>query len=260
MQRFEKWTEIYEQLSIGNGRHAPKETETHALAAYLIGKDVESFEIMEQAHQGYLNHEKTEKAARCAFWLGLMLMMAGQRARSGGWMAKGERLLENEHIQDCSERGLFLIPDALGALHSNNAIQAYKLFERAEQIGEQFGDVDLIAIGRLGHGQALIQLGDVEKGLKLLDETMVIVETESVFPIATGIIYCAVIETCRMVWDLKRAHEWTTALSKWCNAQPDVVPFRGQCLIRRAEVIQFNGEWSKALEEAKVACKLLIRL
>ena len=261
MQRLEKWTEIYEQLSKANKKNVlqPKELEELALSAYLTGRDIESFQIMEQVHQGYMSLEKTEEAARCAFWLGLMLMIAGERARSNGWMARGERLVSNEQDPDCSERGLFFIPKALGTLYSGQVDKAQNLFEKAVAIGEHFGDVDLIALGRLGRGQALIEKGYVTKGIKLLDETMILVETESVFPVVTGIIYCAVIETCRKVWDLKRAQEWTSALNRWCEAQPGIVPFRGQCLIRRAEIIQFQGEWQKALKETKVACELLTR-
>ncbi|HKK12152.1 MAG TPA: tetratricopeptide repeat protein, partial [Flavobacteriaceae bacterium] len=261
MDRFEKWTERYAQLLKADKERSlkPEELETHALAAYMTGRDAESFQILERAHLGYLDREKTVNAVRCAFWLGLMLMLVGERARGGGWMAKGERLLSDKQEPDCAEKGLFLIPEALGALYSGDASKAWKLFEQATTIGEQFGDADLIALGRLGCGQAIVRHGDVAKGLKLLDETMVIVETESIFPVASGVIYCAAIETCRKVWDLKRAQEWTSALTRWCNAQPDIIPFRGQCLVHRAEIIQFHGEWNKALKETKVACELLTR-
>jgi DNA-binding CsgD family transcriptional regulator len=261
MQRIEKWTETYVRLLKAGREHAlePKELETHALAAYLTGRDTESFQILERAHQVYLDREKTVQAVRCAFWLGLMLMNAGERARGGGWIARGERLLGDEQGPECAEKGLLLIPTALGALYSSNAAKALQLFGQATTIGEQFSDVDLMALGRLGQGQAMIQQGEVAKGIKLLDETMITVETEAVFPVACGIIYCAVIETCRKVWDLGRAQEWTSALARWCDAQPDIVPFRGQCLVRRAEIIQFHGEWNKALEETKDACKLLTR-
>src|SRR3546814_15045620 len=84
-------------------------------------------------------------------------------------------------------------------------------------MGEQFGDVDLIALGQLGQGQAMIRQGEVANGIKLLDETMITIETEEVSPVASGIIYCAVIETCRKVWDLSRAHEWTSATARWCD-------------------------------------------
>src|SRR3546814_18783348 len=88
---------------------------------------------------------------------------------------------------------------------------------------------------------------------------MITIETEEVSPVASGIIYCAVIETCRKVWDLSRAHEWTSALARWCDAQPDIVPFRGQCLVHRAEIIQFHVDWHKALEEITDACAMLTR-
>ncbi|MCJ7465360.1 MAG: response regulator transcription factor [Maribacter sp.] len=261
MPRFEKWNETYARLIKAGKENAlePKELETYALAAYLTGKEAESFQILEQAHQGYLDLRQTEKAVRCAFWLGLMLLNTGARARGGGWIARGERLLNEEQVPACAEQGLFLIPKALVALSGGHAAQAVELFEQAASIGEHFGDADLIALGRLGHGQAMIQHGEVSQGIKLLDETMITLETQEVFPVACGIIYCAVIETCRKVWDLGRAQEWTSALTKWCAAQPDIVAFRGQCLVRRAEIIQFHGEWHKALTETKDACALLTR-
>ena len=255
------WTETYQQLLKTGQERAlePKELETQALASYLTGRDAESFQMLERAHQGYLQREKTEQAVRCVFWLGLMLMIAGERARGSGWFARGERLLGDQQAPDCTEKGLLLIPAALAALSAGEAARAWKLFEQAETIGEQFGDADLIVLGRLGHGQALIQLGEVARGIKLLDETMITVETQDVFPLITGIVYCAVIETCRKIWDLGRAQEWTTALTRWCDAQPDIVPFRGQCLVRRAEIMQFHGEWHQALNEINYACELLTR-
>lgn len=261
MQKFKNWTDTYTQFLKADQEHAlnPKELETYALAAYLTGRDVASFQILERAHQGHLDMEKVAHAVRCAVWLGLMLMNGGESARGSGWIARGERLLKNGQGTDCSEKGLLLIPAALGTLSAGHAANALNLFEQALTIGEQFHDADLIALGRLGSGQAMIQQGNVARGIKLLDETMIAVETEDIFPIACGIIYCAVIETCRKVWDLGRAQEWTSALTRWCEAQPDIVPFRGQCLVRRAEIMQFHGEWRRALQETSDACELLTR-
>ena len=100
---------------------------------------------------------------------------------------------------------------------------------------ERFGDSDLFALAAHELGHILIRLGRIDEGLRLLDETMLAAAAGELSPIVSGIAYCGVILACQDAYEVRRAQEWTAALSDWCERQPDLVAFTGRCLTHRAE-------------------------
>ena len=134
---------------------------------------------------------------------------------------------------------------------------ARSAYERAAQIGKNFADPDLFVLAQVGVGESLIGLGEVDRGIGLMDEVMVDATAGDVSPVIVGIAYCSVIAACHQVFDVRRAQEWTAALDSWCESQPQLVHFRGLCLLNRAELRQFHGAWERAAAETREASERL---
>ena len=174
-----------------------------------------------------------------------------------GWVARGGRPLEDNR-RDCVEQAWLLMLRALPLLFKGEAEAAYPSFGEAGELAERFGDSDAAVFARLGRGYSLVVQGKIAEGVALLDEVMVAVTANEVTPLVAGIAYCQVIVLCHAVFDVRRAKEWTEALTRWCGSQPDLVPFRGNCLVHRCEVLQLQGAWTDALDAALSACKRLV--
>jgi DNA-binding NarL/FixJ family response regulator len=225
-------------------------------AAYLVGRDEEAVDVWGRAHRLGLRIGEIRRAAGCAFWSAFVLLNKGELARGGGWVHRGQRLLDDRDL-DCVERGYLLYAASVRLLFEGDLGAAAAGFAQAAKMGEHFRAPELVALARVGHGRCLIYLGDITEGMALLDEAMVAISAQEVSPIAVGDLYCSVIEGCQEVFDVRRAQEWTAALSRWCEAKPDLVLYRGQCMVHRAELTLLRGAWSNAVTEAQQACDRL---
>lgn len=233
----------------------PVELEGVAKAAYLLGNETDGSELYRRAHEEFLNLDQIQNAARCAFWLGFMSLINGEVAVGTGWLSRAERLLASE--PDCCEKGYLLLPVGYRETHGGDPAAGHSAFASAGEIGNRFGDKDLITMAMQGQGRSLIRQGEIARGVTLLDEAMVGVTGGEVSPMIAGAVYCSVIEGCSEIFDLRRAREWTTALEKWCSLHPDIVPYRGHCRVRRAEILQLEGAWPDAMDEAQQASEWL---
>ncbi len=254
------WEEAYESLaSVDQAAPlAAEDLELLATAAYMLGRDEEQLSALERAHQGYLDRSESLSAVRCAVWLGVHLMLRRELARTAGWFRRAQRLFEQEE-RDCVEHGYLLLATDLQHRASGDLEAASAAAGAAAEIGERFGDADLLALALMNQGRYLVRQERVEEGLGKLDEAMVAATAGELSPIVTGLVYCSVIDGCQEVHEPRRASEWTAALTRWCDQQPGLVPFTGTCLIHRAELMQLRGDWGAALEEARLAGERLVQ-
>jgi DNA-binding CsgD family transcriptional regulator/tetratricopeptide (TPR) repeat protein len=250
------WADAYELLS-GADRVAPldaRDLELLARSAYMLGRDDDYVEGLERAHRAYLESGEVPHAVRCAFWIGHNMLFRGETARATGWFGRAQRLLEREQ-RDCAERGYLLIPVWLEQMGRGDWEAGYATAVEAAEIGERFGEADLVWLARDEQGRALVKWGRVDEGLRLVNEALVVASAGELSPIVTGIVYCNTIAFCRDVYQLRHAREWTEALTRWCERQPEMVAHMGLCLVHRAEMMQLRGAWPDALDEATRAAQ-----
>ncbi|HBH58269.1 MAG TPA: helix-turn-helix transcriptional regulator [Arthrobacter bacterium] len=252
--RENRWTEAFENFRDADQRGGlpAADLERLATAEILTGNMTKGLHTLTRAHEEFLVVGDVAGAARCAGWMGMQLMSLGETAQAGGWFARGQRLAD-ELAEPDRVQGFMLLPTGLGKLYGADPAGALQVFSQMADFGQRFQDKDLSALALLGTGQASLMLGRPDEGLRMFDEVLVAVTAGELSPIPSGIIYCAVIGGCHLVFDLARALEWTAVLDRWCSARPDLVPFSGQCQSHRAELFRLHGAWAEALEAAAVA-------
>jgi DNA-binding NarL/FixJ family response regulator len=228
-----------------------------ATAAYLTGHDEEAFDHWTRAHQRCVGSGSVHRAVHFAAKIGQGLGFKGDIARCRGWVERTARLLDEAGI-DCVESGycdyglamlrVFEVGDMAGA-HAH--------FVQAGKVGARFAHRELVTLARISEGRMLIYLGDIAEGMALLDEAMVSIEARELSPLATGDAYCTVIDACNELFDFVRCRAWTDSFERWCDSQQELVLYRGQCFLHRAEVLGLLGDWPAALDHARRACDRL---
>lgn len=249
------WAEAHQGFSSADERGSlgVDDVERLAASAYLIGRSEEAYEAWGRAYGEWCRAGDRGRAGRCGFWIGFGLVNAGELARCGGWIDRTQRMLDDASLT-CVERGYLRFVLATKATFEGDVAGGLEGFREAIEIADRFGSIELATLARIGAGRCTIYTGQIANGVALLDEAMVSVGAEEVSPIVAGDAYCTVIEGVFELFDLRRAREWTAALSRWCDSQPELVVYRGNCLVHRAEIMQIRGEWSEALEEVQRAC------
>jgi DNA-binding CsgD family transcriptional regulator len=251
-----RWVAATDALGRADEEHplgAP-DLELLATALFMVGREEEHLRALERAHQRHVDDGSLRGAAACAFWLGMELFMNGEISRAGGWLVRADRLIEQDG-SDCVERGYLMMPGAYRAEAAGDLEAAVAGAAAAAEVARRFDDPDLLALATHAEGLFLVALGRVREGLERLDEAILGVTSGQVSPRPSGIVYCGAIDGCRRAFDPRRATEWTDALYAWCEAQPDMLAFTGDCHLHRGELMTLHGTWTEALGELERAAQ-----
>jgi ATP/maltotriose-dependent transcriptional regulator MalT len=245
----QEWRRASECYAAAGALDAEDE-DRQAICAMLLGRMEEYFALRERSYERRLADGDLAGAALAAFWAGMQRMVMGDTAVGGGWLARAGRLVA-EDGSDSLAAAYLTVAASFEAMTGGDFDRALDLIDAAIEAGRRLQSADLVALALHQRGLILVRAGRTEEGLVALDESMVEVATGQASPMVTGIVYCGVVDGCWAAYELHRAQQWTAVMSDWCDAQPDLANFTGECKVRRAELKQMHGEWRDA--EAELA-------
>jgi class 3 adenylate cyclase len=255
--RERRWRDGYELLSEAarDSELDAKTLEELAWASYFTDEIAQAVPILERAYAGYLAAGENAKAANVAVQLAHEYgSVRLQKAVGSGWLARAERLLEDE--PEGRAHGYLELQRGLEALkvHDYDAVHGHA--SEAERIGREQGDMGLELRGRQRRAVALIYRGDIEEGRLLLNEVNAAAYSGTLAPFDTVVIYCNAIGTCRDVAAFDEASQWTERAELFCS-EHSIAAFPGLCRVNRAEVMRYEGKLEAAERTAFEASQLL---
>jgi tetratricopeptide (TPR) repeat protein len=124
-----------------------------------------------------------------------------------------------------------------------------RLSRQARELAESLGDLDLEMTARALEGLALVSLGSVQEGMRLLDEASgAAVGGEIGDRTQVGFACCYLIFACERVRDYDRAAQWCERLSEYCD-RTGLRPLFSLCRAHYAGVLTWRGVWNEAEKE-----------
>ena len=232
--------------------------EAQADALWWTSRIDESIAVRQRAYAAYVEAGDLQRACYHAYFLSIDYALKGEPATSSGWFMRAKDDLPAD--ADCRERALLTLLEADRATGQGRTDDALDLAGDALATGRRLRDADIVALATECRGRILISAGRHADGVALLDEAMTSLLARQTTPIATGMVFCDVLNACMEIADFGRAREWTEAAARWYEAMPGPSPFHGICRIHRVEVATLRGAWDEAEDDARLAAQDLERV
>ncbi len=222
--------------------------------AYAAGHLDVTIEAWERAHTLSLRAGDRVEAAGAAVRVAMHLLFdTALMAPVRGWLARAERLLEEE--DESPAHAWLAVVRAYERLLTGDQRSARLWARRAVEVGSRC-EPAACAIGRVAEGRLLILNGDVGPGLALLEEVGVAMVSGELDPLSTGIVYCELVCALQGLAQYDVAEEWTEAMERWSTTNA-IGSIHGRCRVHRAEILRLRGSYDEAEKEALGACEEL---
>lgn len=246
-----RWTPAAERFdaALALDPDDPRALEGRAWAAWWLDDAPTLFDTRERAYHAYRATGDANGAARAAIWLACdHNEIRGEHAVANGWYQRAHRLLDG--IPTSLEHGWLAFQEGAYAVElADDTATGKRRAAEAIAIARSLGSFDLEFLALSLEGLALVTEGQVEEGLRRLDEAGIAATSGEVTErIAVNWTLCYLVYACERVRDFDR-------LAQWCRRMEDVAiqyGFEagvGICRVRYGSVLMFHGEWDQAEAE-----------
>ncbi len=226
-------------------RDSPEAREGMGWAGHMLNDERLTFHSRETAYRLYLDRGEKSSAARIAALLAAdCLLFRGEAAVANGWLQRAHSLIDD--LEPGIDHGWLAIHEGHIAIAlDEDTTTARALAERAVELGRKFGVPEIEMLGLGLEGRAVVSQGDLEGGMRRLDEaTTVALQGEARLLYCVAWACCYVISACERVRDYERATQWCGRVGEFCD-QHDIF-LLNTCRAHYASVLSWQGRWEEA--------------
>jgi LuxR family maltose regulon positive regulatory protein len=230
----------------------PEALEGMGWVGHMLNEDRLTFVARERAYRQYLERGDKRSAARIAAWLAAdCLLFRGEPAVANGWLQRAHSLIDG--LEPGVDHGWLAIHEGYIAVAlDEDTVKARRLAARAVELGRAFGAPELEMLGLGLEGRALVSEGELEEGMRRLDEaTTVALGGEARLLYCVAWACCFLISACERVRDYERAAQWCARVGEFCG-QHDIF-LLNTCRAHYASVLSWQGRWDEAESQLSAA-------
>ena len=206
---------------------------------------------LELAHAAYVREGDREGAS----WTALVLMFGAfansEHEIGNAWMVTLGRLMDG--LPECRVHVMLSIVMSFPSIDAGEFESTIASMQQAQALARKLGEPGLETWARQREAIATVRSGDFDRGLVMLDETMVGALSIDLSPFVRASLLCHGVSLCQQVGDSRRAGWWIEAGDRATSACG--LNFSGECHMHRAEVLKSQGSLARAEAEARLGCE-----
>lgn len=223
-----------------------------ATASWWDGEIDDAVDAFERSHGLLVKEGRRAEAAAVALRLGELAARRFNLAVAGGWLARAERLLENE-AESPAHATLVALKAMLAFVVQGDMAGGLALADQGLDMARRLGVVDVESLLLALKGHIYARQGRWAEGMVALDEASAFATAGQIDLKTACDVYCQTISTCSAIGDYRRAAEWIDEADRWMRRRA-ISGYRGVCRVHRAELKRLGGAWAEAESEARLAC------